>query len=107
MPSIPQGAFAACKIREHINKKSKNDNGNGNQMKNNNNQIAKMKFNEMPDPNKYFCNKELMKYLPVKYNEKFMNAIWGHYNHYSPHNIKSNDTASNSGKIIAVQHQQQ
>lgn len=26
---------------------------------------------------------------PLKYNSKLMNSIWGLYNRYSPHNIKS------------------
>lgn len=85
MPSLPQGAFAACKLREQ-NAKSK--------------QIALLKNPEMTDSSSklYNANKKLMEYSPVKYNDKFMNAIWGRYNRYSPHNIKSNDAAgSNKG----------
>lgn len=77
MPSLPQGAFAVCKIREHQSKKS-ND-----------------KEPKSRQSYKYFyMNPSIMEYSPVKYNEKFMNAIWGHYNRYSPHNIKSNDAAA-------------
>lgn len=76
MPSLPQGAFAACKIREQQSKKSNE---------------------KEPKPKKtekiFYLNQSIMEYSPVKYNEKFMNAIWGHYNRYSPHNIKSNDAA--------------
>lgn len=81
MPSLPQAAFAVCKIREQNLKGPAADNGS---------------------PPIVF-NKKLSAYLPVKYNEKFMNAIWGHYNRYSPHNIKSKDAAlavSTSGKTL-------
>lgn len=78
MPSLPQGAFAACKLRAQNQK---------------NLQVA-TNTPDKPEPSKmYHSNKKLMDYSPVKYNEKFMNAIWGHYNRYSPHNIKSNDAA--------------
>lgn len=76
MPSLPQGAFAACKLREQLD--SKTDAGGSDQSS---------------TPKLFYANKKLMEYSPVKYNEKFMNAIWGHYNRYSPHNIKSNDAA--------------
>jgi len=95
MPSLPQGAFAAYKVREQNNK---------------NIQVAKMKNPEKQETTKLFnSNKKLMEYSPVKYNEKFMNAIWSHYNHYSPHNIKSNDAAvaASAGHLMAAQHQQQ
>lgn len=84
MPSLPQAAFAVCKVRERTSKPSKSQGGsNGN--------------------NSMGYNQQMLEYLPVKYNEKFMNAIWGHYNRYSPHNIKSNDAAiaiSTSGKEL-------
>lgn len=77
MPSLPQGAFAACKVREQLYNKTDSDRGD-----------------QTPSPRLFYANKKLTEYSPVKYNEKFMNAIWGHYNRYSPHNIKSNDAAS-------------
>lgn len=64
MPALPQAAFAVCKIREQ------NDRNGG----------AGDLYQSMDAK-------------PVKYNEKYMNAIWGCYNRYSPHNIKSNDAA--------------
>lgn len=77
MPSLPQAAFAVCKLREQSSRPSKGQDsakgGNGG--------------------GAHVYNQKLLEYLPVKYNEKFMNAIWGHYNRYSPHNIKSNDAA--------------
>lgn len=45
-----------------------------------------------------------MEYSPVKYNEKLMNSIWGFYNRYSPHNIKSNEIVSHD---FAYNQQQQ
>lgn len=84
MPSLPQAAFAVCKIREQKSKPSRNQGGSNGSHSGLNNQ-------------------NVMEYLPVKYNEKFMNAIWGHYNRYSPHNIKSNDAAlaiSSNGKML-------
>lgn len=86
MPSLPQAAFAVCKIREQQSKPSKSQDGNG-------------------GSNPMMYNQKSLEYLPVKYNEKFMNAIWGHYNRYSPHNIKSNDAAvaiSTSGKDVMM-----
>lgn len=84
MPSLPQAAFAVCKVRERNSRPSKSQDGsNGN--------------------NLVVYNQKLLEYLPVKYNEKFMNSIWAHYNRYSPHNIKSNDAAiaiSTSGKEL-------
>lgn len=92
MPSLPQGAFAACKVRAQIQK---------------NLQVA-TNAPDKPDPMKnYNSNKKLMDYSPVKYNDKFMNAIWGHYNRYSPHNIKSNDAAiAASANFSSFQNQQ-
>lgn len=80
MPSLPQAAFAVCKIRESNSRPSKSQDGSSG-----------------------FNNQQSLEYSPVKYNEKFMNAIWGHYNRYSPHNIKSNDAAiaiSTNGKNL-------
>lgn len=76
MPSLPQGAFAACKLREQLNNKPDADGTDQASM-----------------PKLFYANKKLTEYSPVKYNDKLMNAIWGHYNRYSPHNIKSNDAA--------------
>lgn len=64
MPSLPQAAFAVAKIREQ----NARNGGTGNLY-------------------------QSLDAKPVKYNEKYMNAVWSHYNHYSPHNIKSNDAA--------------
>lgn len=86
MPSLPQAAFAVCKLREGGSKPSKSQDGS-----------------KGSNSNTHVYNKKLLEYLPVKYNEKFMNAIWGHYNRYSPHNIKSNDAAiavSTTGKNL-------
>nr|XP_016927805.1 uncharacterized protein LOC108008462 [Drosophila suzukii] len=80
MAAIPQGAFAACKIREQFNErelivarlrsaafdKGSVDNGNASTQR---------------------------EYSPNKYNDKLMNSIWGLYNRYSPHNVKKNEYA--------------
>jgi len=76
MPALPQSAFAVHKIRAHMEK---------------NMTVAKVQTGEKQPDNRIYPNKKLMDYTPVKYNSKFMNAIWGHYNRYSPHNIKSNE----------------
>lgn len=87
MPSLPQSAFAVCKIREQNSRRaSSSQDGAG-------------------GANPVVYNQKMLEYLPVKYNEKFMNAIWGHYNRYSPHNIKSNDAAiaiSTNGKELMI-----
>lgn len=79
MPALPQAAFAVCKTREQNARSSERGVGN------------------------LF---QTMDAKPVEYNEKLMNAIWGCYNRYSPHNIKSNDaaiaTSKNGKKLIAV-----
>lgn len=76
MPSLPQGAFAACKIRAQYDRAST---------------VAKMPNGEKQPDFRIFPNRKLTDWSPLKYNSKLMNAIWGHYNRYSPHNIKSNE----------------
>lgn len=76
MPALPQSAFAVYKIRANMEK---------------NMTVAKVQTGEKQPDNRIYPNKKLMDYTPAKYNSKFMNAIWGHYNRYSPHNIKSNE----------------
>lgn len=68
MPSLPQAAFAVCKIREQNARSSGRHGGFGDSY-------------------------QSMDTKPVRYNERYMNAIWGAYNINSTHNIKSNDTA--------------
>lgn len=92
MPSPPQSAFAVNKIRANMDKQYEKKMT-----------LAKVKTGEKQPDNRIYPNKKLMDYTPVKYNSKFMNAIWGHYNRYSPHNIKSNDAAiaiSSNGKTL-------
>lgn len=89
MPAIPQGAFAACKIRAQREKQMS---------------MAKMETAKEQQPDcRIFPNKKLMDLSPLKYNSKFMNAIWGHYNRYSPHNIKSTDADASVGHVSAQQ----
>ncbi|KAG4070044.1 hypothetical protein HA402_013704 [Bradysia odoriphaga] len=89
MPALPQSAFAVSKIRANMEK---------------NMTVAKVKTGDKQQPdNHLYPNKKLMDYTPAKYNSKFMNAIWGHYNRYSPHNIKSQESDSQGD---CTQHQQ-
>ncbi|TMW49399.1 hypothetical protein DOY81_005543 [Sarcophaga bullata] len=82
MAALPQGAFMACKLRE--------------QNRDRDFIVSRLKSNGDKNEAKFFSgNKKLMEYSPVKYNEKLMNSIWGFYNRYSPHNIKSNEVVSN------------
>lgn len=76
MPSLPQGAFAACKIRAQMDR---------------NETLAKMSTGEKQTENRVFPERKPTDWSPLKYNSKLMNAIWGHYNRYSPHNIKRNE----------------
>lgn len=69
MPSVPQGAFAACKVRERKM------------------QIAKIQTMEQESERMFYHGKYL-ELSPVKYNSKLMNSIWGLYNRYSVHNFK-------------------
>lgn len=78
MPAVPQGAFAACKVREQGLK------------------IAKMQTNEQ-DQEKMFYNGKYLELSPLKYNSKLMNSIWGLYNRYSVHNFKKNTDAEGFG----------
>lgn len=81
MAALPQGAFAACKLRDMHNDRDMT--------------IARMKtVGDKSDPKNLFENKKQLEYSPAKYNGKLMNSIWGLYNRYSPHNIKSNDFES-------------
>jgi len=85
------GAFAALKVRDNINT-SKDGNGSGSgsswagsdqKSQSSHFQSTSIKATGDRDSN------------PVKYNEKFMMSIWGLYNKYSVHNIKSHNTFEN------------
>ncbi|XP_065367880.1 uncharacterized protein LOC135960504 [Calliphora vicina] len=90
MAALPQGAFVACKLREQYRDRDLI--------------ISRLKSSGDKNEPKFFSgNKKLMEYSPVKYNEKLMNSIWGFYNRYSPHNIKSNELVSD----LAYNQQQQ
>ncbi|EDV55225.1 uncharacterized protein LOC6547408 [Drosophila erecta] len=80
MAAIPQGAFAACKIREQFNERELT--------------IARLRSAAADkgsvDNGNALTQRE---YSPNKYNDKLMNSIWGLYNRYSPHNVKKNEYA--------------
>ncbi|KAH8270776.1 hypothetical protein KR018_001436 [Drosophila ironensis] len=101
MAAIPQGAFAACKLRERFNEREMI--------------VARLRSAAGADKasidnplNRKFCpphrsmsNDSFVTAMPFperenspnKYNDKLMNSIWGLYNRYSPHNVKKNEYA--------------
>ncbi|KMY95134.1 uncharacterized protein LOC6735272 [Drosophila simulans] len=80
MAAIPQGAFAACKIREQFNERELI--------------IARMRSAAADKGSVDNGNAATQReYSPNKYNDKLMNSIWGLYNRYSPHNVKKNEYA--------------
>ncbi|XP_039953853.1 uncharacterized protein LOC126756263 [Bactrocera neohumeralis] len=90
MAALPQGAFAASKLRELNNRDLL---------------IARIKSNTDKNETKNInTNKKLTEYTPAKYNDKLMNSIWGFYNRYSPHNIKGNEYEFSEKDYIMQQH---
>ncbi|XP_017836138.1 uncharacterized protein LOC108595421 [Drosophila busckii] len=73
--ALPQGAFAACKLREQFQERD---------------MIVSRLRAANADKTEYQQQRET---LPMKYNDKLMNSIWGLYNRYSPHNVKKNEYA--------------
>lgn len=82
MAAIPQGAFAACKVRDNRGRSSLIT-----MMEEKENVGSESIFNARPP----LEGREL---TPLKYNSKLMNSIWGLYNRYSVHNFKKNNDAS-------------
>jgi len=76
MASIPMGVHAAFKVRESLNSGGGGC-GNGKPP-------GQSSFQQTPSP-----TNEMQYNPPAKYNGKLMNSIWGMYNRYSVHNIKS------------------
>ncbi|ODM92095.1 Phosphatidylinositol transfer protein sfh5 [Orchesella cincta] len=72
MSSIPMGAHAAFKVRNTLN-------ANGE------------RFDKQQQPSVSFTNTDAAPQPtpPARYNSKLMNSVWGMYNRYSVHNIKS------------------
>ncbi|XP_006612100.1 uncharacterized protein LOC102680164 [Apis dorsata] len=83
MASIPQGAFAACKVR-----RNRERNAMISRMEKKEKSCKENTFNMRPPL-------EGWELTPLKYNSKLMNSIWGLYNRYSVHNFKKNN--SNEG----------
>ncbi|KAH8301832.1 hypothetical protein KR059_012523 [Drosophila kikkawai] len=80
MAAIPQGAFAACKIREQFNEREMI--------------VARLRSAAADKGSLDNANSLTQReYSPNKYNDKLMNSIWGLYNRYSPHNVKKNEYA--------------
>ncbi|TDG50912.1 hypothetical protein AWZ03_002567 [Drosophila navojoa] len=74
--ALPQGAFAACKLREQFQEKDMI--------------VSRLRAANISDK---IDNNAQREYSPAKYNDKLMNSIWGLYNRYSPHNVKKNEYA--------------
>ncbi|KAH8316296.1 hypothetical protein KR067_004635 [Drosophila pandora] len=79
MAAIPQGAFAACKLREQYNEREMI--------------VARLRSAASSDKGSLDNSLVQRDYSPNKYNDKLMNSIWGLYNRYSPHNVKKNEYA--------------
>ncbi|XP_046491947.1 uncharacterized protein [Neodiprion pinetum] len=83
MSAVPQGVFAARKIRENkeriwlISEMNATEGGNEN----------KGNYHSYTNAKPINQSTEL---TPLKYNSKLMNSIWGLYNRYSVHNFKKN-----------------
>uniref|UniRef100_A0A1B0CV00 Uncharacterized protein n=3 Tax=Lutzomyia longipalpis TaxID=7200 RepID=A0A1B0CV00_LUTLO len=90
MPSLPQGAFAACKI-------------GGKTAAEKDGCVMRIPGLFGQDKQHYSNNKKLMEYTPAKYNGKMMNSIWGLYNKYSPHNIKNVSDVDDAWKVAPEQ----
>lgn len=92
MAAIPQGAFAACKVRCNLER----------------NDMIKppMKEREKVGKEGTFNMRpplEGLELTPLKYNSKLMNSIWGLYNRYSVHNFKKNNSNDGVfGKFVAI-----
>ncbi|KOC60476.1 hypothetical protein WH47_07834 [Habropoda laboriosa] len=92
MAAIPQGVFAACKVRNNHER---------------NVMIRPMEEREKGGKENIFNMRpplEGWELTPLKYNSKLMNSIWGLYNRYSVHNFKKNTDADEGvfGRFVAV-----
>jgi len=75
--TVPMGAHAAFKVRDYMN--SGKNGGQGD-------------FGyKQPAAGKNTTQDTFSSPPPLKYNEKMMMSIWGQYNRYSVHNMKSHN----------------
>ncbi|KAG7209277.1 hypothetical protein KM043_015393 [Ampulex compressa] len=82
MAAIPQGAFAAYKVRRNLERGLL---------------ISALEEREKLGKEYMFSARpplEGWELTPLKYNSKLMNSIWGLYNRYSVHNFKKNTDAA-------------
>jgi len=75
MASMPMGVHAAFKIRDHMNGNSSSQ--------------EKERYTSSFQAQPSSMSTETKVNQPAQYNGKLMNSIWGMYNRYSVHNIKS------------------
>ncbi|XP_011633403.1 uncharacterized protein LOC105424717 [Pogonomyrmex barbatus] len=91
MSAVPQGAFAAIKVRENMDKKNA---ASTSAMKTENKEdTEKKRFISYPK-----TPQEGWELTLLKYNSKLMNSIWGQYNRYSVHNFKKNTDAEKGAR---------
>ncbi|KAL6260741.1 hypothetical protein P5V15_008264 [Pogonomyrmex californicus] len=87
MSAVPQGAFAAIKVRENMDKKKA---------------VSAMKTENKEDTKRFHpypkTPQEGWELTLLKYNSKLMNSIWGQYNRYSVHNFKKNTDAEKGAR---------
>ncbi|XP_076282600.1 uncharacterized protein LOC143210041 [Lasioglossum baleicum] len=83
MASIPQGAFAACKVRRNLERNTMITHSMDRKEKAGKEALFNSRLSE-----------EDREPTPMKYNSKLMNSIWGLYNRYSVHNFKKNTDAN-------------
>jgi len=74
--SVPMGAHAAFKVRDYINQGKSGGQGDSGYK----HSVAGKNTTE-----------DMFSTQPSKYNEKMMMSIWGQYNRYSVHNMKSHN----------------
>jgi len=78
--SIPMGAHAAFKVRDHLNGKGSSGPGRNEQ---------RSSGSSGYQPPQQVPQNDMSYDPPAQYNGKLMNSIWGIYNRFSTHNIKS------------------
>lgn len=83
MAAIPQGAFAAYKVRSNMEKSFPWES-----------EMIPAKQSEKKNASQHYQNQTVLE-NPMKYSSKLMNSIWGLYNRYSVHNFKKNTDANN------------
>ncbi|XP_049950881.1 uncharacterized protein LOC126458098 [Schistocerca serialis cubense] len=83
MSAFPQGMHAAYKVRSNLQKyesMTKADRQSS---------FSSSSTDNSGSGNYPHMGNKFMEELPTKYNDKLMKSIWGFYNRYSVHNLKT------------------